>query len=100
MMMAQTAMEQWRWRTVWILKVVPTGFPDGVNRKRESKNQGWCRGRMELPATEAKKAEGSKCEEGKTMGAVWDTMRCLFNTPVKMFGRKLRAYKRGTEGEI
>lgn len=55
---------------------------------------------MELPATEAKKAEGSKCEEGKTMGAVWDTMRCLFNTPVKMFGRKLRAYKRGTEGEI
>lgn len=55
---------------------------------------------MELPATEAKKAEGSKCEEGKTVGAVWDTMRCLLNTPVKMFGRKLRAYKRGTEGEI
>lgn len=50
---------------------------------------------MELPATEVKKAEGSKCEEEKTIGAVWDTMRCLFHIPGNMFSRKLRTYKCG-----
>lgn len=51
-------------------------------------------------ATEAKKAEGSKCEEGRTMGAVWDAARCLFNILVKIFSRKLRTYKCGIQGEI
>lgn len=34
------------------------------------------------------------------MGAVWDTTRCLFNIPVKMFSRKLRTYKCAIQGEI
>ena len=44
---------------------------------------------MELPATEMKKAEGSKCEDRKSTGAVWDTMRFLFKIPVKIVSRKL-----------
>lgn len=44
---------------------------------------------MELPATEMKKAEGSKCEDRKSTGVVWDTMRLLFKIPVKIVSRKL-----------
>ena len=54
---------------------------------------------MELPATEMKKAEGSKCEDRKSTGAVWDTMRLLFKIPVKIVNRKLAGnFKCGIQG--
>lgn len=36
---------------------------------------------------EMKKVKGSKCEEGKIAGSVWDVLRCLFYVLVKRCDR-------------
>ena len=34
------------------------------------------------------------------MGSVWDTLRCLFNTPVKVLNRELEAMQVCIKGDV